>query len=92
MMNVVTRAGKVDFDKYCFEKFDNKPPKGEVIGIIRSRDLEKKTEKLKKLKDPKTCDHGQFKAMMQELGYSRHVCSVDFAKNKVLKKEALSVD
>ena len=91
-MNVVTRAGKVDFDKYWFDKFYNIPPKGEVIGIIRSRDLEKKTEKLKKLKHPKTWGHGQFKSMIQELGYSRHVCSVDFAKNKVLKKEVLSVD
>jgi len=92
IMNVVARAEKIDFDKYWLEKFDKEPLKGEVIGIIRSRDLEKKTEKLKKLEDPKTWDHGQFKAMIQELGYSRHVCSVDFAKDKVLKKEVLSVD
>lgn len=91
-MNVVARAGKVDFDKYWLEKLDKKPPKSEVIGIIRSRDLEKKTEKLKKLKDPKTWDQGQFKAMIQELGYSRHVCSVDFSNDKVLKKTILSVD
>jgi hypothetical protein len=92
VMNVVARAGKVDFDKYWLEKFDKNPLKGELIGIIRSRDLESKTEKLKKLKDPKTWSHGQFKAMIQELGYSRHVCSVDFTKGKVLKKEVLSVD
>ncbi len=91
-MNVVARAGKVDFDKYWLEKFDKDPSKGENIGIIRPRDLEKKTEKLKKLKDPKEWKHGQFKAMIQELGYSRHVCSVDFSKNKVLKKKVFSVD
>lgn len=91
-MNVVARARKVDFDKYWLEKLDQKPPKGEVVGIIRSRDLEKKTEKLKKMKTPKTWDHGRFKAMIQELGYSRHVCSADFAQDKVLKKEVVSVD
>ena len=91
-MNVFARAGKVEFDKYWLEKFDKDPSKGEVIGIVRSRDFEKKTEKLSKLKDPKTWNHGQFKAMIQELGYSRHICSVDFSKNKVLKKEVLSVD
>ncbi len=91
-MNVVARAGKVDFDKYWLEKFDNKPTRGEVIGIIRPRDLEKKTEKLKKLKDPKTWNHGRFNAMIQEFGFSRHVCSVDFARDKVLKKKVLSVD
>jgi len=91
-MNVVAHAEKVDFDKYWLEKFDKKPSKGENIGIIRPRDFEKKTEKLKKMKEPKTWNHGQFKAMIQELGYSRHVCSVDFAKGKVLKMEVLSVD
>ena len=91
-MSVVARAGKIDFDKYWLEKFDTEPSKGENIGIIRPRDLEKKTEKLKKLKDPQTWEHGQFKAMIQELGYSRHVCTVDFTKGKVLKKEVLSVD
>lgn len=91
-MNVVARAGKVDFDKYWLEKFDKEPAKGENIGIIRPRDLEKKTEKLLKLKDPETWKHGQFNAMIQELGYSRHVCSVDFAKGKVLKKKVHSVD
>ena len=91
-MDVVARAGKVDFDKYWLEKYNKQPSKGENIGIIRPRDLEKKTEKLKKMKDPKTWDHGQFKAMMQELGYSRHVCSVDFSKDKVLKKKFFSVD
>lgn len=91
-MNVVARAGKVDFDKYWLEKFDKDPSKGDNIGIIRPRDLEKKTEKLKKLKDPKEWDHGQFKAMIQELGYSRHVCSVDFAKGKVLLKKVVSID
>jgi hypothetical protein len=39
-----------------------------------------------------TWDHGQFNAMIRELGYSRHICSVDFAKDKVLKKRVLSVD
>jgi hypothetical protein len=92
IMNVVARAGKVDFDKYWLEKFDKEPAKGEIIGIIRPRDLEKKTDKLKKLKDPKTWNHGQFNTMIQEFGYSRHVCSVDFAKDKVLKKKVLSVD
>jgi len=92
IMNVVARAGKVEFDKYWLEKFDKEPSKGEIIGIIRPRDFEKKTEKLKKLKDPKTWDHGQFNAMIQEFGFSRYVCSVDFAKGKVLKKKVLSVD
>jgi hypothetical protein len=92
IMDVVARAGKVDFDKYWLEKYNKQPSKGENIGIIRPRDLEKKTEKLKKMKDPKTWDHGQFKAMIQELGYSRHICLVDFSKDKVLKKEMLSVD
>ena len=91
-MNVVARAGKVDFDKYWLEKFDSKPVKGENVGIIRPRDLEQKTEKLKKMKDPQTWDFGQFKAMIQELGYSRHVCIVDFTKGKVFKKKVLSVD
>jgi len=92
IMSVVARAGKVDFDKYWLEKFDAEPSKGENIGIIRPRDLEQKTEKLKKFKDPQTWEHGQFKAMIQEMGYSRHVCTVDFTKGKVLKKEVLSVD
>ena len=90
-MNVVARAGKVDFDKYWLEKFDKEPSKGEILGIIRPRDFKKKTEKLKKLEDPKTGDHGQFNAMIQEFGYSRHVCSVNFARDKVLKKKVLSV-
>lgn len=92
IMDVVSRAGKVDFDKYWLEKFNHEPSKGENIGIIRPRDLEKKTEKLKKLKHPREWKHGQFNAMIQELGYSRHVCSVDFSKDKVLKKKVLSVD
>jgi mannosyltransferase OCH1-like enzyme len=92
IMKVVARAGKLDFDKYWLEKFDKEPSKGKAVGIIRPRDLEKKTEKLKKLKDPKKWSHGQFKAMIQELGYSRHVCSVDFAKDKVLMKKVLSID
>ena len=91
-MKVVARAGKVDFDKYWLEKCDKEPSKGETIGIIRSRDFEKKTENLKKLGNPKEWNHGRFKAMIQELSYSRHVCSVDFAKSKVLKKEVLSID
>lgn len=91
-MSVVVRAGKVDFDKYWFEKFAHDPSKEDNIGILRPRDLEKKSEKLIKLKDPKTWDRGQFKAMIQELGYSRHVCTVDFAKDKVLKKKVLSKD
>jgi hypothetical protein len=92
IMNVVNRAEKVDFDKYWLEKFNKEPSKGENIGIIRPRDLGKKTEKLQKLKDPKTWDHGQFNAMIQELGYSRHVCAVNFAKDKVRKKKVYSVD
>ena len=52
IMDVVSRAGKVEFDKYWLEKFDQKPPDGKIIGVIRPRDLEKKTEKLKKLKSP----------------------------------------
>ncbi|MDH5762468.1 MAG: hypothetical protein OEZ51_05760 [Nitrospinota bacterium] len=92
LMDVVSRAEKVDFDKYWLEKYDQTPAKGEVLGIIRPRDLEKKTEKLDKLKHPTTWTHGQFKAMIQELGYSRHVCVVDFSKEKVLAKKVLSVD
>lgn len=92
IMAVVSRAGKVEFDKYWLEKFDKEPSKGEIIGIIRPRDLEKKTEKLKKLKNPKTWAHGQFNAMVQEFGYSRHVCSVKFAKDKVLGKKVISLD
>jgi hypothetical protein len=92
VMNVVARAGKADFDKYWLEKFTHDPSKEDNIGILRPRDLEKKSEKLNKLKDPKTWDRGQFKAMIQELGYSRHVCTVDFAKDKVLKKKVLSKD
>lgn len=92
MMDVVARAGKVDFDKYWLEKYREEPSKGDNIGIVRPRDLEKKTEKLKKMNDPKTWLHGQFKAMIQELGYSRHICTVDFTKNKVLKREVVSVD
>lgn len=93
IMNVVARAGKVDFDKYWLEKFDSEPSKEKKnIGIIRPRDLEKKTEKLKKLKDPADWKFGQFNAMIQEVGYSRHVCSVDFSKDKVLKKKVISVD
>ena len=91
-MSVVARADKVDFDKYWLEKFDKEPSKGENIGIIRPRDLEKKTEKLNKLGDPKEWNHGQFKAMIQELGYSRHICAVNFAKGKTLKKSVVSVD
>lgn len=41
-MNVVACVGKVDFDKYWLEKFNNEPSKSENIGIIRSRDSEKK--------------------------------------------------
>jgi len=92
IMKVVARAGKVDFDKYWLEKFNKDPSKGENIGIIRPRDLEKKTEKLEKLKHPREWNHGKFKAMIQELGYSRHVCSADFARGKVVKKEVLSFD
>ena len=91
-MSVVGRAGKVDFDKYWLEKFDQTPSKGKNIGIVRPRDLEKNTENLQKLGHPKEWKHGQFNAMIQELGYSRHVCSVDFSKNKVLKKKVFSVD
>jgi hypothetical protein len=90
--NVVARAGKVEFDKYWLEKFDKESAKGEIIGIIRPRDLDKKTDKLKKLKNPESWKHGRFNAMIQEFGYSRHVCSVDFAKDKVLKKKVLAVD
>lgn len=93
IMGVVTRAGIIDFDKYWLEKFDSEPTEGtKNIGIIRPRDLEKKTEKLKKLKNPADWEYGQFNAMIQELGYSRHVCSVDFSKDKVLKKKVFSVD
>ena len=92
IMDVVSRAGKVEFDKYWLEKFDKKPPEGEIIGVIRPRDLEKKTEKLKKLKSPKEWSHGQFNAMIQEFGYSRHVCSVQFTRDKVLGKKVIAVD
>ena len=91
-MDVVSRAEKVDFDKYWLEKFDEKPGKGDVLGIIRPRDLQKKTEKLKKMKHPSTWQGGQFKAMIQELGYSRHVCVVDFSKSKTIGKDVQSVD
>jgi len=30
--------------------------------------------------------------MIQELGYSRHVCAVDFARDKVRKKKVYSVN
>ena len=92
IMEVVSRAGKVEFDKYWLEKFDKKPPEGEIIGVIRPRDLEKKTEKLKKLKSPKEWSHGQFNAMIHEFGYSRYVCSVPFARNKVLSKKVVAVN
>lgn len=92
VINVVTRAGKVDFDKYWLEKYAHDPSKEDHIGILRPRDLDKKSEKLNKLKDPKTWDRGQFKAMIQELGYSRHVCTVDFARDKVLSKKVISKD
>ncbi len=92
IMDVMARAGKVSFDKYWLEKFDKDPSKGKVIGIIRLRDLDKSTEKLAKLKRPKTWKHGQFKAMTQEFGYSRYLCSVDFARSKVVSKEVVSVD
>ena len=92
VMNVVARAEKADFDKYWLEKFDKDPSKGENIGIVRPRDLKRKTEKLNKLKDPKRWKHGQFRAMIQELGYSRHVCSVDFSRDKVLRKKVFSVN
>ncbi len=85
-MNVVACVGKVDFDKYWLEKFNNEPSKSENIGIIRPRDFEKKTEKLKTMEEPKTWNHGQFKTMIQKLGYSRHICSVDFAKVKFSKR------
>lgn len=53
IMSVIARAGKVDFDKYWLEKFDSEPAKEtKNIGIIRPRDLEKKTEKLKKVEGP----------------------------------------
>ncbi len=91
-MDVVSRAGTVKFDKYWLEKFDKKPPEGKIIGVIRSRDLDKKTEKLKKLKSPKKWSHGQFNAMVQEFGYSRHVCSVQFARDTVLGKKVIAVD
>ena len=92
IMDVVSRAGTVEFDKYWLEKFDKKSPKGKIIGVIRSRDLDKKTEKLKKMKSPKKWSHGQFNAMVQEFGYSRHVCSVQFARDKVLGKKVSAVD
>jgi len=92
VMNVVARAEKADFDKYWLEKFDKDPSKGENIGIVRPRDLKRKTEKLNILKDPKRWKHGQFRAMIQELGYSRHVCSVDFSRDKVLRKKVFSVN
>lgn len=76
IMDVVSRAGKVEFDKYWLEKFDQKPPDGKIIGVIQPRDLEKKTGKLKKLKSPQEWSHGQFNAMIQEFGFSRHVCWV----------------
>ncbi len=91
-MDVVARAGKENFDKYWLEKFNKDPSKGKVVGIVRPRDLKKNTEKLQKMKDPKTWMYGQFKAMVPVFGYSRHICSVDFSKNKVLGKEAFSVD
>ncbi len=92
IMDVVSRAGTVEFDKYWLEKFNKKPPEGKIIGVIRPRDLDKKTEKLKKLKSPKKWSHGQFNAMVQGFGYSRHVCSVQFARDKVLGKKVSAVD
>jgi len=92
IMDVVSRAGKVEFDKYWLEKFDKRPPEGEIIGVIRPRDLEKKTDKLKKLKSPIEWSNGQFNAMIQEFGYSRHVCSVQFTRDKVLGKKVIAVD
>ena len=92
IMDVVFRAGKVEFDKYWLEKFDKKPPDGEIIGVIRPRDLEKKTEKLKKLKSPQEWSHGQFNAMIQEFGFSRHVCWVQFTRDKVFGKKVIAAD
>jgi len=91
-MDVMTRASKVEFDKYWLEKFDGDPSQGKVIGIIRPRDLNNNTEKLSKLKHPTTWKYGQFKAMSQEFGYSRHICTVDFSRDKVLGKKTVSVD
>ena len=91
-MEVVSRAEKVEFGKYWLEKFDKKPPEGEIIGVIRPRDLEKKTENLNKLKSPKEWSHGQFNAMIHEFGYSSSVCSVSFARNTVLSKKVVAVN
>ena len=82
----------MEFDKYWLEKFDKKPPKGKIIGVIRSRDLDKKTGKLKNLKSPKKWSRGQFNTMVQEFGYSRHVCPVHFARDTVLGKKVIAVD
>lgn len=68
----------MEFDKYWLEKFNYEPSKGENIGIIRPRDFEKKTEKLKTMEEPKTWNHGQFKGIIQELGYSRHIVRLIF--------------
>ncbi|NIQ03261.1 MAG: hypothetical protein GWM98_25125 [Nitrospinaceae bacterium] len=89
---VIQRAPATGFDKYWVEKFDQKPDKGEIIGILRPRDLEKKTEKYKKLKNPETWKFGRFHGMIQQFGYSRYVCMVEFAKSKVVKKEVFHLD
>lgn len=92
IQKVFQRAGEVEFDKYWLEKYGKAPGEGDVLGIIRPRDLEKNSEKLEKLKAPETWEHGQFKAMIQEFGYSRYVCSVDFSRDKVLRKKTYSLD
>ena len=83
----------MEFDKYWMEKYD-KPPKdgGEVLGVIRARDVNKKSEKLSKLKEPDTWKYGQFKAMVQEFAYSRYVCSINFSKGKVLSHKVTALD
>ena len=91
-MDVFQRAEKVEFDKYWLEKYREGPGKGDVLGVIRSHEIESNPGKIEKLKDPATWEYGQFKAMIQEFGYSRHVCSVDFVNGKVLGKETYSVD
>ncbi len=46
-MEVVSRAGKVEFDKYWLEKIDKKPPGGKSSELSSQETLRKKPRNLK---------------------------------------------
>lgn len=47
IMEVVSRAGKVEFDKYWLEKIDKKPPGGKSSELSSQETLRKKPRNLK---------------------------------------------